>query len=88
MESRFCQYSIYTIPKRNEWELIFNTDITTWPTNPNRSKDFAQITIPIKKAVKINEQFIIDIVETKKGGELNFSWDDIIAVAEFEIIKN
>lgn len=82
------QYSIYTIPKRNEWELIFNIDITTWPTNPNRSKDFAQITIPIKKAVKINEQFTIDIIDTQKGGELRFSWDDIIAVAEFEVIKN
>ena len=82
------QYSIYTIPHKNEWQLIFNTDIKTWPTDPNRSKDFAQVTIPVKKTDKINEQFTIEIQETKKGGELRFSWDDIIAVAEFEVIKD
>jgi hypothetical protein len=82
------QYSIYTIPKQNEWTLIFNTDLTTWPTDPNRSKDFAQVVIPAKKTENIKQQFTIEVVEIKNGGVLKFRWDDMIAIAEFEVIKN
>ena len=82
------QYSIYTIPKQNEWTLIFNTDLTTWPTDPNRSKDFAQVVIPTKKTENIKKQFTIEVEEIKKGGALKFSWDNVIAIAEFEVIKN
>ncbi len=81
------EYSIYTIPKKKEWSLIFSTDIKSWPTDPNRSKDFAQVTIPIEKAKNIKQQFTIEIVETKNSGELRFCWDDVIAVAKFEVMK-
>lgn len=82
------QYSIYTIPKQNEWTLIFNTDLTTWPTDPNRSKDFAQVVIPTKKTGNIKQKFTIEVGEIKEGGVLKFSWDDVIAIAKFEVIKN
>ena len=82
------QYSIYTIPKQNEWTLIFNTDLTTWPTDPNRSKDFAQVVIPAKKTENIKQQFTIAVEELKNRGVLKFSWDDMIAIAKFEVIKN
>jgi hypothetical protein len=81
------EYSIYTIPKKKEWSLIFSTDIKSWPTDPNRSKDFAQVTIPIEKTKNIKQQFSIEIVETKNSGELRFCWDDVIAVAKFEVMK-
>jgi len=82
------QYSIYTIPSQKEWTLIFNTDLTTWPTDPDRSKDFAQVVIAVKKNENIKQQFTIEVKETKKGGVLQFDWDDIIAFAEFEVLKN
>ncbi len=81
------KYSIYTIPKKEEWSLIFSTDVKSWPTDPNRSKDFAQVVIPIEKTKKIREQFTIEIVETKSNGEIRFSWDDVMAVAKFEVMK-
>ena len=82
------QYSIYTIPKQSEWTLIFNTDLTTWPTDPNRSKDFAQVVIPIMKMENIKQQFTIAVEEKKEGGVLKFSWDNVIAIAEFKVIRN
>jgi hypothetical protein len=81
-------YSIYTIPKQNEWILIFNTDLKTWPTDPDRNKDFVQVLIPIKKTENIRQQFTIEVKETKTGGILSFNWDNIIAFAGFEVIKN
>ena len=81
-------YSLYTIPRQNEWTLIFNQDIKTWPTDPDRSKDFAQVIIPVLKTDNIKEQFTIEIAETKKGGVLKFQWDDSVALAEFQVMKN
>ena len=80
-------YSIYTIPKPNEWILIFNTDTKNWPTDPDRSKDFTQLSIPTKKRTSITQQFTIELNETKKGGQLNFVWDNVNATADFEIVK-
>lgn len=81
------EYSLYSIPKPNEWLLIFNSDLKTWPTDPNRSKDFAKVFIPVRKTENIKEQFTIEVQETKKGGELRFYWDDVSAFLEFEIMK-
>ncbi|MEO5599306.1 MAG: DUF2911 domain-containing protein [Cyclobacteriaceae bacterium] len=80
--------SLYTIPRQNEWTLIFNQDIKTWPTDPDRREDFTQVIIPVKKTDNIKEQFTIEIVETKKGGVLKFQWDDVLAVADFQVMKN
>ena len=80
-------YSVYTIPKMNEWLLIFSTDTKKWPTDPDRSKDFVQVSIPIKKSAHVKQQFTIELNETKKGGQLQFMWDDIIAIADFEVVK-
>ncbi len=82
------QYSIYTVPRLNNWLLIFNTDVRKWPTDPDISKDLATVVIPVKKRKNTMEKFTIEIEETKKGGLLKFLWDDIMAYTEFEVIKN
>lgn len=81
------EYSIYTVPQKEAWTLIFSTDLKSWPTDPNRSKDFVQVAIPVEKSKNIRQQFTIEIVETKKSGELRFCWDDVVAVAKFEVMK-
>jgi len=82
------QYSIYTVPRLNNWQLIFNTDLRKWPTDPDISKDLATIVIPVKKTGNTIEKFTIEIEETKKGGLLKFLWDDVIAYTEFEVLKD
>ena len=81
------QYSIYTVPRLNNWLLIFNTNLIKWPTDPDISKDFATVVIPVKKMENIMEKFTIEIEETKKGGLLKFLWDDVMAYTEFEVLK-
>lgn len=82
------QYSIYTVPRLNNWLLIFNTDVRRWPTDPDISKDFATVVIPIKKTENTMEKFTIEIEETKKGGLLKFQWENVMAFTEFEVLKN
>jgi hypothetical protein len=82
------KYSLYTIPNRQSWRLIFNTDLIRWPTDPDRSKDIAQVGLQIKPLEKFKDQFTIEIQETKTGGVLKFQWDDVEAFTDFRIIKN
>lgn len=81
-------YSLYTVPGKSAWTLIFNKDLQRWPTDPNRQADFASVRMQTEKAKEIAEQFTIRITETKNGGLLQFHWDDTMASVAFEVIKN
>lgn len=82
------QYSLYTIPRlNNEWSLIFNTDLKRWPTDPDRTKDFALVALKVRNPAKQTDQFTIDIEAIKDGGIIKFTWDDTEAFAPFNIVK-
>ena len=81
------RYSLYTIPRPDEWTLIFNTDLEQWPTDPNRSKDFAFIPLKVRMPEKQTDQFTIDIQEVKDGGIIKFTWDETEAYASFKTVK-
>jgi hypothetical protein len=81
------KYSVYTIPHTNGWTLIFNTELKQWPTEPNRSKDFALIPLQVKRPAKQTELFTIAIEPLKDGGIIKFIWDDTEAYASFRIVK-
>jgi hypothetical protein len=80
------EYSLYTIPGIHQWTLIFNTNLTQWPTEPDRSKDFALIPLPVRNTKK-TDQFTIDIVPEKDGGIIKFIWDETEAYGSFRIVK-
>ncbi|MGZ5191572.1 MAG: DUF2911 domain-containing protein, partial [Flavisolibacter sp.] len=81
------RYSLYTIPRPDEWTLIFNTDLEQWPTDPNRSKDFAFIPLKVRRPAKQTDQFTIDILEVKGGGIIKFTWDETEAYTTFKIVN-
>jgi hypothetical protein len=81
------KYSIYTIPRINGWTLIFNSDLKQWPTEPDRSKDFALIPLQVKRPLKQTDQFTIAIEPLNDGGVIKFIWDDTEAYASFSLAK-
>lgn len=81
------QYSLYTIPGPQTWRLIFNTNTTKWPTDPDRTKDFAVVDLQVKTLNTPKDQFTIDIQETKAGGVLKFQWDTTEAYTDFKLLN-
>lgn len=79
-------YSVYTVPGNGKWTLILNTDTNTWPTDPDRSKDFTSVSIPSRKTSTVAQQFTIDLAETGSGGEIRMMWDDVVAIVTFEVL--
>jgi hypothetical protein len=81
------EYSLYTIPNPNEWILIFNYDLEAWPTDPNRSKDYAQVKMKLRKPATQNERLVINIEKQKNGGVITITWDETEAFAPFRILN-
>jgi len=80
------EYGLYTIPREDGWTLIFNTDFEKWPTEPNRSKDFALVPLQVGKAAQPEDQFTIIIDPVKDGGIIKFIWDETQAYSSFKIV--
>ena len=80
------KYSIYTVPGRDGWELIFNTDFSRWPTDPDRSKDLVTVNMSVEKTTDEREQLAIEITETNKGGRISVAWDDVVLHADFQAL--
>jgi hypothetical protein len=81
------RYSLYTVPRVNEWLLIFNTDLKQWPTDPDRSAEFAKVPMKVRAPKEATERFTINIEPAKKGGILTLTWDDTEAHSSFEVVK-
>jgi len=81
------EYALYTIPSEDRWTLIFNTDFKQWPTEPNRSKDFALVPLQVRKAAQPTDQFTITIDPVKGGGIIKFIWEETEAFAPFRAIR-
>lgn len=81
------EYSLYTIPRVDRWTLIFNTSLDQWPTEPDRSKDFAMIPVEIRKAAEQTDQFTITIEPVKGGGIIKLIWDETEVDAPFKIAR-
>lgn len=81
------EYCIYTIPRIDGWTLIFNSDFEHWPTEPNRSKDFALIPLRVRNNVRSTEQLTITIEPVKEGGIIKFIWDETEAFAPFKVLR-
>ena len=80
-------YSLYTIPRRGEWMLIFNKNLTQWPTDPDRSADFAQVSMKVRKPEEPVDRFTIQVDAIKSGGVIKFTWDETEAYAAFEVLQ-
>lgn len=80
-------YSLYTIPGQSEWKLIFNKNLKQWPTDPDRSADFAQVSMKVRKPEEPVDRFTIQVDAIKSGGVIMFTWDDTEAYTPFEVLR-
>jgi len=76
------KYSLWTIPKENSWNVIFNKDIpgwgVGWGSKSARDPEFdvVNIEVPVKELSHVQESFTIDFSD-KAELMMNLIWDDI-----------
>ncbi len=77
------EYSLFTIPNKEEWTLIVNTVPNQWGAfKYDQGKDLGRAPMKIEKAPAAVEQVLIDIQPLSgPNALLKVSWDTTIAVA-------
>ena len=81
-------YAIYTIPKQNEWEVIFYKDASNWglPQEWDESKVALKAKAEVMELPFDMETFTISIDELQNDSAiLNFIWDNTVAMLEFNV---
>ena len=71
------KYSLWTIPQKDSWTVIFNREIPYWGDNTdgkaarNANEDIIQIIVPVEKLTNLQEKLSIDV----QHNALNIIWD-------------
>lgn len=81
-------YAVYTVPKQDEWEVIFYEDFNNWglPENWDESKVALRTTATVEELPFVMETFTILIDDLKNdSAQLNFIWDDTNAFLRFNV---
>jgi hypothetical protein len=70
-------YSLYTIPDKNEWTLIFNSKLDTWGAYAyDQSKDVARVTVAAGKSESEVENFTIMFDGKDDSAVMILAWEN------------
>jgi tetratricopeptide (TPR) repeat protein len=81
-------YALYTIPKQDQWEVIFYQDASNWgtPAQWNEDKIALRATAEVMELPIDMETFTIMLDDLKNNSAaLNFIWDNTVASLRFEV---
>jgi hypothetical protein len=71
------RYTVYATPNKDNWEVVFNTDLDGWGHYAyDAKKNVASITVPTKKTPKTLEAMAIMFEKADKGANMLIGWDD------------
>ena len=70
-------YAIYTIPGKENWEIIFNKGVSNWGTDGYKeTEDVLRITVPVHKLKKAVETFTIAFENMKPSAcDIHLIWE-------------
>lgn len=70
-------YSIFTIPEKEKWTIIINTEVGLWGAyNYNSKLDQIRFTLPVQiLSGELYESFTIQLDQRNEVADLNLFWD-------------
>jgi hypothetical protein len=71
-------YSIFTIPDREKWTVIINSDVGLWGAyNYNQKKDVFRFDVPVQESDKVYDAFTILFDHRNDVADLVMTWDNV-----------
>ncbi len=71
-------YSIFTIPDRIKWTIIFNRELNLWGSyNYNPKLDVFRFESPVQEVPEEVEAFTISLDQDNDRAEMSFQWDHV-----------
>jgi len=69
-------YSVFTIPEKNTWTIIINSELGLWGSyNYNQRLDVFRFEVPVSTTEKVTESFTIVIDQRNEVADLTLLWD-------------
>jgi hypothetical protein len=68
-------YTLFTIPKKDNWTIIFNQEVGQWGLSYDEKKNIMTVPVPSMQADSSAEQFKITFDEKPDGGDMILQWD-------------
>ena len=79
------RYILYCIPYPDKWKIIINQNLYSWGLHIDKTKDIAEIEIPVIKTEVQAEYFTMLFQPAASGCVLIMSWDNVKAVLPIEL---
>ena len=74
------RYILYCIPYPDKWKLIFNNNLYSWGLHIDKTKDQAEIELPVIKNNVVIEFFTMFFQNSTYGCDLVMAWGDMKVV--------
>jgi len=73
------KYSLFSIPQKDHWTIIFNNQTGQWGTIYNQDRDALRIDVPSEKSDTLQEVFTIDFKDQDdQQVDMILKWDSTI----------
>jgi hypothetical protein len=89
------KYTLWTIPNKTSWQIIFNDKMYNWGVNFSNGEasrvekfDALKVEVPISKNLKTIEQFSIYFDEQFGTVNMFLAWDNIVVPLSLKPVKN
>jgi hypothetical protein len=77
------EYSIFTLPSKNGWTIMFNKQANIWGTEYKAENDVLRVQMSVEALPETVELLTINVVQADKGGRIEVSWDNLKASVPF-----
>jgi len=74
------RYIMYCIPYADKWTIILNQNLYSWGLHIDKTKDLAEIELPVIKNNLVIEYFTMLFQSSSYGCELIMAWGDVKVV--------
>ena len=79
------RYILYCIPYPDKWKMIINQNLYSWGLHIDKTKDIAEIEIPVIKTDVLTEYFTMLFQPSAGGCVLIMSWGNVKAVLPIDL---
>jgi hypothetical protein len=81
-------YSLFTIPEKEKWTIIVNSEVGLWGSyNYNSKLDVLRFEVPVQKSATIFEALTMQLDQRNELVDLVISWDDVRVTIPIKFIN-
>lgn len=82
------QYSLWTLPTRDGWTLMINSQADIWGTEYHADQDVLRVPMKVQRLNERVETLTIQVVAVEGGGRIEVSWERVKAEVGFRTGAN